>query len=163
MHTHICICASLYLFVHVCVFVHVYNMYTCNCTSTDMNLVIYFLASLMPDVSIIYDLRYCPSCKRPRQASKKLDLWRLPEILVVHLKRFSYSRIIKNKLETFVDFPIDDLDLLNFISHKDSQLSNRYVLYAISNHYGGMGGGHYTAFIDVSGVHSSLYDFSYCF
>lgn len=94
--------------------------------------------------------RYCPRCKKPRQANKKLDLWRLPEILVIHLKRFSYNRFFKNKLETFVDFPIHDLNLSNYISHIDSQLSNCYQLYAISNHYGGMGGGHYTAFVDVS-------------
>ncbi|KAF2287433.1 hypothetical protein GH714_039882 [Hevea brasiliensis] len=88
------------------------------------------------------DMWYCPSCKRPRQASKKLDLWRLPEILVVHLKRFSYSRIIKNKLETYVDFPVEDFDLSTYMAHKDGQFSNRYELYAISNHYGGMEHGH---------------------
>ncbi|KAI4300598.1 hypothetical protein L6164_033955 [Bauhinia variegata] len=33
------------------------------------------------------DMWYCPSCKSPQQAMKKLDLWRLPEILVAHLKR----------------------------------------------------------------------------
>lgn len=95
------------------------------------------------------DMWDCPSCKKPRQARKKLDLWRLPEILVVHLKRFSYSRYIRNKLETYVDFPIDDFDLSTYTSKKDSQFSNRYVLYAISNHHGGMGCGHYDAFIDL--------------
>ncbi|XP_021652406.2 ubiquitin carboxyl-terminal hydrolase 8 isoform X2 [Hevea brasiliensis] len=103
------------------------------------------------------DMWYCPSCKRPRQASKKLDLWRLPEILVVHLKRFSYSRIIKNKLETYVDFPVEDFDLSTYMAHKDGQFSNRYELYAISNHYGGMGGGHYTAFVDHG--HCRWYEF----
>lgn len=91
-----------------------------------------------------------------RQASKKLDLWRLPEILVIHLKRFSYSRFMKNKLETFVDFPVHDLDLSAYIAHKNGQLSNCYVLYAVSNHYGGMGGGHYTAYVHVSGVFYSI-------
>lgn len=119
-----------------------------------IKLIIFLFHFLIPDVSIIYNCRYCPSCKRPRQASKKLDLWRLPEILVVHLKRFSYSRIIKNKLETYVDFPVEDFDLSTYMSHKDSHLCNRYTLYAISNHYGGMGGGHYTAFVDVSAIHS---------
>lgn len=85
-----------------------------------------------------------------RQASKKLDLWRLPEILVVHLKRFSYTKYWKNKLETFVDFPIDDFDLSNHVTQKSKEACNRYMLYAISNHYGGMGGGHYTAFAKVS-------------
>ncbi|KAF3971531.1 hypothetical protein CMV_004879 [Castanea mollissima] len=95
------------------------------------------------------DMWYCPSCKKPRQAIKKLDLWRLPEILVIHLKRFSYNRYFKNKLETFVDFPVDDLNFSTYIAHKNSQFSNRYILYAISNHYGGLGGGHYTASINL--------------
>ncbi|KAK9289719.1 hypothetical protein L1049_007878 [Liquidambar formosana] len=93
------------------------------------------------------DMWYCPSCKKNQQASKKLDLWRLPEILVIHLKRFSYSRYFKSKLETFVDFPIDDLDLSSHIGPKANQLSNRYMLYAVSNHYGVLGAGHYTAFV----------------
>lgn len=93
------------------------------------------------------DMWYCPNCKKPQQATKKLDLWRLPEILVIHLKRFSYSRYFKNKLETFVDFPIDDLDLSTYVAHGNSQSSIRYVLYAVSCHYGGLGGGHYTAFV----------------
>ncbi|XP_010247842.1 PREDICTED: ubiquitin carboxyl-terminal hydrolase 8 [Nelumbo nucifera] len=103
------------------------------------------------------DMWYCPSCKKHRQASKKLDLWRLPEILVIHLKRFSYSRFLKNKLETFVDFPICDLDLSSYIAYKNIKLSNRYMLYAVSNHYGSMGGGHYTAFVHHGG--HQWYDF----
>ncbi|XP_050371487.1 ubiquitin carboxyl-terminal hydrolase 8 [Argentina anserina] len=93
------------------------------------------------------DMWYCPGCKKHCQASKKLDLWRLPEILVIHLKRFSYSRFLKNKLETYVDFPVDDLDLSTYIAYRTGELSNRYMLYAVSNHYGSMGGGHYTAFV----------------
>lgn len=93
------------------------------------------------------DMWYCPSCKQHRQACKKLDLWRLPEILVVHLKRFSYSRFLKNKLETYVDFPLDKLDLTGFLAHESGPSLNCYRLYAISNHYGCMGGGHYTALV----------------
>ncbi|KAK1421572.1 hypothetical protein QVD17_24015 [Tagetes erecta] len=103
------------------------------------------------------DMWYCPSCKQHRQASKKLDLWRLPEILVIHLKRFSYSRFLKNKLETFVDFPIHDLDLSTSVAYSNGRSSHRYMLYAISNHYGSMGGGHYTAFIRHDG--DKWYDF----
>ncbi|EAY75361.1 hypothetical protein OsI_03257 [Oryza sativa Indica Group] len=43
---------------------------------------------------------YCPCCKKHQQAMKKLDLWRLPEVLVIHLKRFSYTQFTRNKLET---------------------------------------------------------------
>ncbi|KAL0904858.1 hypothetical protein M5K25_027016 [Dendrobium thyrsiflorum] len=93
------------------------------------------------------DMWYCPSCKVHRQATKKLDLWRLPEILVVHLKRFSYSRFLKNKLDTFVNFPVHNLDLSKYVMNKSSiQQSYVYELYAVSNHYGGLGGGHYTAY-----------------
>ncbi|CAJ1976341.1 unnamed protein product [Sphenostylis stenocarpa] len=91
------------------------------------------------------DMWYCPRCKEHRQATKKLDLWKLPEILVFHLKRFSYSRYLKNKLDTFVNFPIHNLDLTKYVKSKDGQ-SYVYDLYAISNHYGGLGGGHYTAY-----------------
>ncbi|XWS73790.1 hypothetical protein CRYUN_Cryun02cG0159600 [Craigia yunnanensis] len=97
------------------------------------------------------DMWYCPGCKEHRQASKKLDLWRLPEILVIHLKRFSFNRFLKNKLETYVDFPIGNLDLSNYIGYRNGELSNRYMLYAVSNHYGSMGGGHYTAFVHQGG------------
>ncbi|XP_031391982.1 ubiquitin carboxyl-terminal hydrolase 5 isoform X1 [Punica granatum] len=95
------------------------------------------------------DMWYCPQCKERRQASKKLDLWRLPEVLVIHLKRFSYSRSMKHKLETFVNFPIHDFDLTNYVANKNSSQRQLYELYALINHYGGMGSGHYMANIKL--------------
>ncbi|KAE8710711.1 Ubiquitin carboxyl-terminal hydrolase 9 [Hibiscus syriacus] len=91
------------------------------------------------------DMWYCPCCKEHRQAVKKLDLWMLPEIIVFHLKRFTYGRYLKNKIGTFVNFPIHNLDLRKYVMNKDGQ-SYVYGLYAISNHYGELGGGHYTAY-----------------
>ncbi|KAG9160439.1 hypothetical protein Leryth_008823 [Lithospermum erythrorhizon] len=102
------------------------------------------------------DMWYCPNCKKHQQASKKLDIWRLPEILVIHLKRFSYNRYFKNKLETFVDFPIDDFDLSSYLIKSDT-FCHHYSLYAVSNHYGGLGGGHYTAFAQHK--HKMWYEF----
>ncbi|KAJ0968755.1 hypothetical protein J5N97_021632 [Dioscorea zingiberensis] len=105
------------------------------------------------------DMWYCPSCKEHRQATKKLDLWRLPEILVVHLKRFSYSRYMKNKLDTFVNFPVHNLDLSKYLNHKPRTTESYvYELYAISNHYGGLGGGHYSAYAKLIDE-DSWYDF----
>ncbi|KAJ1257328.1 hypothetical protein BS78_K096800 [Paspalum vaginatum] len=93
------------------------------------------------------DMWYCPGCKEHRQASKKLDLWRLPEILVVHLKRFSYSRYMKNKLDTFVNFPIHDLNMSKYVKQMSrGDQHPMYELYAVINHYGGLGGGHYSAY-----------------
>ncbi|KAL7201258.1 hypothetical protein ACSBR1_033043 [Camellia fascicularis] len=95
------------------------------------------------------DMWHCPQCNERRQASKKLDLWRLPEVLVIHLKRFSYSRSMKNKLETFINFPVHDFDLTNYIANKKNPRRQLYELYALTNHYGGMGSGHYTAHIKL--------------
>ncbi|XP_017349694.1 ubiquitin carboxyl-terminal hydrolase 15 isoform X1 [Ictalurus punctatus] len=88
---------------------------------------------------------YCPSCKQHQQATKKLDLWSLPPVLVVHLKRFSYSRYMRDKLDSLVDFPLRDLDMSEFLINPNAGPC-RYNLIAVSNHYGGMGGGHYTAY-----------------
>ncbi|MEE6480705.1 hypothetical protein FKM82_012651 [Ascaphus truei] len=93
----------------------------------------------------VEDPWYCPNCKEHQQATKKLDLWSLPPVLVVHLKRFSYSRYMRDKLDTLVDFPVSDLDMSKFLINPNAGPC-RYNLIAVSNHYGGMGGGHYTAF-----------------
>ncbi|CAN8314025.1 unnamed protein product [Cochlearia groenlandica] len=103
------------------------------------------------------DMWYCPACKDHKQAKKKLDLWKLPDILVFHLKRFTYSRYFKHKIDTFVNFPVHDLDLSKYVKNVDGQ-SYLYELYAISNHYGGLGGGHYTAYAKLMDE-NKWYDF----
>lgn len=30
----------------------------------------------------------CPQCRSPQESVKKIDLWSLPNILIIHLKRF---------------------------------------------------------------------------
>lgn len=66
-----------------------------------------FLFSFVSALNLcIFECRYCPTCKKHQQATKKFDLWSLPRILVVHLKRFSYNRCWRDKLDTVVDFPI---------------------------------------------------------
>ncbi|KAL6004147.1 hypothetical protein ACLOJK_004694 [Asimina triloba] len=89
------------------------------------------------------DMWYCPACNEHRKATKKLDLWRLPDILVVHLKRFSYSGGYQ-KDDTPVDFPTN-LDMCSYIRHMDDAHSYTYDLYAMINHHEHSSGGHYTA------------------
>jgi len=50
---------------------------------------------------------FCPQCKDHRQAFKKFDLWRLPEVLIIHLKRFYFSMDSreKYKIDCKVDIP----------------------------------------------------------
>ncbi|GMT23377.1 hypothetical protein PFISCL1PPCAC_14674, partial [Pristionchus fissidentatus] len=90
------------------------------------------------------DSWYCPQCKEHVLATKKLDIWKLPQILVVHLKRFQYTRWSREKIDTPVDIPGKDFHLRDILvndSHEDAV----YDLIAISHHMGGLGGGHYTA------------------
>uniref|UniRef100_A0A8C9QT14 Ubiquitin carboxyl-terminal hydrolase n=1 Tax=Scleropages formosus TaxID=113540 RepID=A0A8C9QT14_SCLFO len=92
---------------------------------------------------------YCPNCKKHQLATKKLDLWSLPEVLIIHLKRFSYTKYSREKLDTIVDFPIRNLDFSGFLLRKTSSSGeppSRYDLIAVSNHYGGLRDGHYTSY-----------------
>lgn len=93
------------------------------------------------------DQVYCSGCKEFRQSTKKMDIWRLPPILVIHLKRFSYkNRYYREKLDTLVEFPLTDLDLTNQQLADTTDTPAVYDLMAVSNHFGSLGGGHYTAF-----------------
>ncbi|CCX34548.1 Similar to Ubiquitin carboxyl-terminal hydrolase 4; acc. no. B2GUZ1 [Pyronema omphalodes CBS 100304] len=89
---------------------------------------------------------YCPRCKEHRRASKKFELWKVPEILVMHMKRFSNSRSFREKIEAQVYCPIEGLDLSDRVGVTDGK-SMIYDLIAVDNHYGGLGGGHYTAYV----------------
>ncbi|XP_071451042.1 ubiquitin carboxyl-terminal hydrolase 8-like isoform X2 [Hetaerina americana] len=95
----------------------------------------------------------CPKCKEPRDASKKFDIWILPRILVIHFKRFTSDGWCR-KRQTMVDFPLEDLDVSQWVGtevltsgYNPARKRNSvlYNLYGVSNHYGTMDGGHYTA------------------
>jgi ubiquitin carboxyl-terminal hydrolase 4/11/15 len=97
------------------------------------------------------DQWYCSNCKTHVQASKKIDLWSMPEVLIVHLKRFQYARGFRNKIESTIEFPCADdevLDISEFmppgaLAVHDKSL--KYRLFGISNHMGSLYSGHYTA------------------
>ncbi|NXV64192.1 UBP2 hydrolase, partial [Molothrus ater] len=86
----------------------------------------------------------CCRCKARTRCTKKFSIQKFPKILVLHLKRFSESRIRSSKLTTFVNFPLKDLDLREFASQSCNHAV--YNLYAVSNHSGTTMGGHYTAY-----------------
>ncbi|KAF9482583.1 cysteine proteinase [Pholiota conissans] len=111
------------------------------------------------------DLWYCPQCKKHQQATKKFDLWKVPDILVVHLKRFSNSRALRDKIDAHVEFPIEGLDLGDMagernvakrlleegVNIEELKLGNLdepliYDLFGVDEHIGGLGGGHYRAY-----------------
>ncbi|CEO95488.1 USP domain-containing protein [Plasmodiophora brassicae] len=91
---------------------------------------------------------YCSKCKKHVDARRRLSLHRLPTVLVIHLKRFEYSSSFPTKLNDIVDFPLQDLSLESFYSGSGAPAV--YDLVAVSNHYGNISGGHYTAFGKVA-------------
>lgn len=100
---------------------------------------------------------YCRECKDHQETWKKMDIYRLPKLLVIQLKRFSkdgeekskyggISRMMRSsKNSDLIDFPIEGLDMGKYLLDKPDGKDYLYDLYAISNHMGSLYGGHYTA------------------
>jgi ubiquitin C-terminal hydrolase len=98
------------------------------------------------------DQWYCSNCKTHVQASKKIDLWKMPNVLIVHLKRFQFTRGFRNKIESIIEFPFQDdevLDVAEFLPEGALDTNHeglKYKLFGISNHMGSLYSGHYTAY-----------------
>lgn len=108
------------------------------------------------------DTWFCPKCKKHTRARKKMDVWNCSEILVIHLKRFSATRYGgRDKVTSEVTFPINSLDMSKYIhskKHLNSQ-NHIYNLFAVINHSGSLGGGHYTAYCK-SPLNKQWYNFN---
>lgn len=64
------------------------------------------------------DKWYCAKCKDHVPAFKKMEIYKTPEFLVVHFKRFSHTRnsvFGSRKLNVQIDFPIEALDLSSYV------------------------------------------------
>ncbi|KAM6946311.1 ubiquitin carboxyl-terminal hydrolase 32 [Aplochiton taeniatus] len=69
------------------------------------------------------ELYYCSKCKTHRLATKKLDLWRLPPVLIVHLKRFQFVNGRWIKSQKIVKFPQQKFDPSAFLAPREAQHS----------------------------------------
>ena len=87
---------------------------------------------------------YCKFCQQSKLAKKTIELFYLPKLLIICLKRFSNKgrNLIKNT--EFVNFPINNMDLEKFVCGPEKKIS-KYDLYAVCRHYGNCNLGHYTA------------------
>ena len=103
---------------------------------------------------------YCSKCKEHVLAKKKMEFFYLPKILIICFKRFIKESFRWEKNEDFVEFPIDNMDLKDFVIGPDKEHS-KYDLFAVSQHYGSTGFGHYTAVCRNDGKWYS-YDDSSC-
>ena len=88
-----------------------------------------------------------------QEATKTLSLWRLPEYLVVHLKRFSWKNVLwREKLGFEVSFPLEGLDLGQYLPQEVARDGFLYDLFGVVNHFGAIWMGHYTALTRHSGI-----------
>uniref|UniRef100_A0A8C2IBL7 ubiquitinyl hydrolase 1 n=1 Tax=Cyprinus carpio TaxID=7962 RepID=A0A8C2IBL7_CYPCA len=109
----------------------------------------------------------CPHCRQLQQGRIKLSLWTLPDVLILHLKRFRQEGDRRVKMQNMVRFPLIGMDMAPHVV-KRSQSSwslpshwspwrrpyglgrnpddYLYDLYAVCNHHGNMHRGHYTAY-----------------
>lgn len=111
----------------------------------------------------------CDHCGQSTEALKSQHILNLPDSLILSLKRFRYDAQTHGKVGGWVDFPLYDLDLSNYLtSELHSQDNNTtdadtisieiqdqshpsyknslYELYAVVAHRGGMRAGHYIAY-----------------
>ena len=103
---------------------------------------------------------YCSKCKSHVLATKKMELFYLPKIMIICFKRFiKDSSYGWDKNDDEVEFPINDLDMKEFVIGPDKEHS-KYDLFAVSQHYGSTGGGHYTAICKNDGKWFSYNDSS---
>ena len=103
---------------------------------------------------------YCSKCKKHVLAKKKMELYYLPKILIICFKRFYKTSYRWEKNDDEVEFPINNLDMKDFVIGPDKEHS-KYDLFGVSQHYGSTGGGHYTAVCKNNGKWFSYND-SHC-
>ncbi|KAM3717073.1 Ubiquitin carboxyl-terminal hydrolase [Dirofilaria immitis] len=79
----------------------------------------------------------CPDCESLQTATRRTFLWKLPQVLVIHLKRFTFMGDNWQKNDAYIAFNTFPLKLQTEYFH----------LYAIVNHRGSLNSGHYTAVV----------------
>ena len=78
----------------------------------------------LEDISVIggTDKWFCCKCNQYVAATKQIQLFKLPQCLIIHLKRFwhqksrSSSGTTTKKINKLIHFPLDDLDLSAYCS-----------------------------------------------
>lgn len=119
---------------------------------------------------------HCPNCKRFTKLTKKITITRLPQVLIIHFKRFKITPSgYFNKMDNFITYPVNEvLDLTSYwpevgtsvnsksaehmpkdqeqqilstLPTRNQQPPFRYKLYGVANHFGNLTTGHYTAYV----------------
>jgi ubiquitin carboxyl-terminal hydrolase 8 len=96
----------------------------------------------------------CDNCKQYSNAIKTIKLWKLPNILMIVLKRFEFN---SSKINKTIYFPLNDLDISNYVEGYEKN-NAKYDAFGIINHSGFMGYGHYNNYCKNMNNKWYLYD-----
>lgn len=97
----------------------------------------------------------CERCKTKGSVCLQQQIWRVPDILILVLKRFAFQGGLLEKITQIVDFPLDILDTSTWVrgvepvtgfTLRTAPSQRAYDLYAVVNHTGVLSGGHYTTY-----------------
>jgi ubiquitin carboxyl-terminal hydrolase 8 len=95
------------------------------------------------------DAYQCDYCHAKTRANRRLQIWTLPDILVIKFNRFQHQYIggqfQSKKNDTLITFPTRDLNLSTYLLMPSPSESSIYDLHAICCHRGAMNVGHYYA------------------
>ncbi|SPQ93520.1 unnamed protein product (mitochondrion) [Plasmodiophora brassicae] len=105
------------------------------------------------------DKFFCRKCETHQPCTKQLSIQSLPAVLTVHLKRFKHlgraqTPSASTKLDNFIAFPADHLDLGQFVSQEATADGGKpqlgahvYKLFAVVEHKGSVDSGHYISYV----------------
>ena len=94
----------------------------------------------------------CERCKGLQNATKRVTISELPDVLLLHINRIKWKGVNRQKIQTKVDFPLRDLDLADHsmfsgAEAKEKEKDTKYTLCGVVNHSGKhFGGGHYFSY-----------------
>jgi len=84
----------------------------------------------------------CDRCKKKCDGKKKSTVWRLPPVLTISFNRYDDRQ---NKIEKFIDFPINMVNFADLAERKNEK-KMVYDLVAVANHDGCSRFGHYYSY-----------------
>lgn len=93
----------------------------------------------------------CDACNTQHPHSREIQLYALPEVVLIHVGRIMWQGVQRQKIQTHVSFPLGNLDLSPYLSNHYQRAPaddpDLYDLVSVVEHHGRFfGSGHYTTF-----------------
>lgn len=134
---------------------------TCTALSREQTAFAHSIYDCLKDYSSPFEVMHynCRFCKKLGPCERRLQLWKLPDILHIELQRFACTSKWRQKITKEVDFPLTGMDPSSFF-HGDAPNSKcLYDLAGVISHHGTLTSGHYTSIydtlIDVTSAHDA--------